>query len=183
MSMPPEPVVTPPAVNENGFPDATPVADMAAEHQAAYWKHHARKHEARASAVPDAAELDALRAAAAELATRKTAELSETQRLQAEADTAKAEALAAKATADAATAELVRTQVAADKGLTVAQAARLRGTTKAELEADADALKAEFTVTTPVHRPGAAGGSDVGDAGTTVAAGAARYKAKYGTAN
>lgn len=33
-------------LNEHGYPDNTPVAEMAAEHQAAYWKYHSRKHEA-----------------------------------------------------------------------------------------------------------------------------------------
>jgi hypothetical protein len=34
-------------VNEHGYPDGKPVAEMTPEHQVAYWKHHARKHEAR----------------------------------------------------------------------------------------------------------------------------------------
>lgn len=34
-------------LNEFGFPASTPVADMAPEHQAAYWKHQSRKHETR----------------------------------------------------------------------------------------------------------------------------------------
>lgn len=33
-----------------GFPANTPVAEMAPEQQAAYWKHQSRKHEGRASA-------------------------------------------------------------------------------------------------------------------------------------
>ena len=32
-------------VNEHGYPDKTPVADMTIEQQVAYWKYHARKHE------------------------------------------------------------------------------------------------------------------------------------------
>lgn len=42
---------TPPAtpqLNEHGFPDDTPVAEMPVEQQAAYWRHKARKHERRA---------------------------------------------------------------------------------------------------------------------------------------
>lgn len=34
-----------PKVNEHGFPDNTPVADMPADQQVSYWKHKARKHE------------------------------------------------------------------------------------------------------------------------------------------
>lgn len=37
----------------DGFPANTPLKDMTAEQQAAYWKHKARKHEARASAAAD----------------------------------------------------------------------------------------------------------------------------------
>ncbi|WP_280481632.1 hypothetical protein [Nocardia cyriacigeorgica] len=33
-----------------GFPEGTPVADMTAEQQVAYWKFHARKHEGREAA-------------------------------------------------------------------------------------------------------------------------------------
>lgn len=185
MSTPPEPIVTPPAtppaVNENGFPDATPVADMTPEHQAAYWKHHARKHEQRANAAPDSTELEALRAAAAELATRKAAELSDTERLQAEAAQAKAEAEAAKAAAAEATAGLVRAQVAAAKGLTADQAARLRGSTKEELEADADALKALFQPAGQQSRgPQLQHGGGTPQPATNVADGAARFKARHG---
>ncbi|MCM2391704.1 hypothetical protein [Streptomyces albipurpureus] len=174
-----------PTVNEHGYPDNTPTADMSAEHQVAYWKHHARKHEQRASQAPDPAELERLRAADAELATRKAADLSETERLQKERDDAAALAAANAATAAAATAELLRVRVAADKGLTVAQAKRLQGSTKEELEADADALKAEFGQTGDAgsqggsSRSGGARGSDVG--GTKgVTTGAERYRERHG---
>lgn len=43
----------PPKVNEHGYPDRTPVAEMAVEQQAAYWKHHARKHENAAKSRED----------------------------------------------------------------------------------------------------------------------------------
>lgn len=178
-----------PQLNDHGFPDATPVADMAPEHQVAYWKHQSRKHEARANAVPTAEELEKLRADAAELATRKASELTETERLQAEAATAKAEAEAAKAQAAEAAANLVRLQVAAAKGLTPEQATRLQGSTKEELEADADALRAMFgpaggdsgapTGGAPHLTPS---GREPGTA-KTVAAGASRYKSPYGGTN
>lgn len=35
-----------PQLNAHGYPDNTPIASMTAEHQAAYWKFHSRKHEA-----------------------------------------------------------------------------------------------------------------------------------------
>lgn len=187
MSMPVEPIVTPaapsaPAVNEHGYPDATPVADMAQEQQTAYWKHFARKHESRANAAPDATELEILRAAAAELATRKAADMSETERLQAEAATARAEAETAKALAATTAADLLRLTVAATKSLTPEQAARLHGSTKEELEADADALKALFqpAATGPRGPQHQHGGTPPAPA-TSVSDGEARYKAQHGT--
>lgn len=183
MPEPVEPPVTPPALNEHGYPDATPIADMSAEHQLAYWRHHSKKWEATAKAGPDAAELERLRAAETELATRKAAELSETERLQAERDAAKAEADTAKAVATAATAELLRAQVASAKGLTAVQAERLRGSTKEELEADADALIAAFPAPqasqVPAPRAGGPRGGDVGGS-SSVATGAERYRSRFG---
>lgn len=50
---------------DKGFPDGTPVAEMSAEQQVAYWKHQARKHQSRAEARGDydtvKAELDQLK--------------------------------------------------------------------------------------------------------------------------
>lgn len=48
-----------PQVNEHGFPDKTPVADMTTEQQTAYWKHQARKHE---STSKSRADYDAIKA-------------------------------------------------------------------------------------------------------------------------
>lgn len=173
-----------PKVNEHGFPDNTPWRDMAPEHQAAYWQHHSKKWESAAKSAPDATELERLRAAEAELATRKAAELSETERLQAERDAAAAEAATAKAERDAAARKALVLEIAASKGLTPAQAARLQGSTKEELEADADALKALFVPTGSdgqgsTARSGGARGSDVKPT-STVSAGADRYRAKHG---
>lgn len=171
-------------VNEHGYPDATPVADMTAEHQVAYWKHHARKHEAASKSAPDAAELERLRAAEAELNSRKAADLSETERLQKERDEAAAEAATAKAERDAAARKALLLEIAADKGLTPAQAARLQGSTKEELEADADALKALFGTAGGAGQGGTprSGGNRGGDVGatSTVTAGAERYRQKHG---
>lgn len=190
MSTPVEPVapavpVVPAAsvLNEHGYPAATPVADMTQEQQTAYWRTMSRQHEARSKAAPDATELEALRTAAAELATRKAAELSDTERLQAEATAARAEAEVAKAAAAEATAGLVRAQVAADKGLTSEQAARLQGSTKEELEADADALSALFAPAGPTapRGPQLRHGGPAPRPATSVSEGESRYQAQHGT--
>jgi hypothetical protein len=172
-----------PTVNEHGYPDATPIADMSTEHQAAYWKHQSRKHEQRANAGPDAAELERLRAADAELAQRKAADMTETERLQKEAADAKAEAEAARAAAAEVTSQLIRTTVATAKQLTAEQAKWLQGSTKEELEASADQLIAAFGNTTPPdnRRPPTGSGSDVNPGGKTVSSGEARYKARHGS--
>lgn len=44
---------------DNGFPENTPLAEMTAEQQVAYWKHQARKHEQRATQRGDYDELKA----------------------------------------------------------------------------------------------------------------------------
>lgn len=175
-----------PTVNEHGYPDGKPVAEMEPAHQVAYWKHHARKHEQRANAAPDAAELERLRAAETELNTRKAAELSETERLQKERDDAAALAAANAATAAVATAELLKLQVIGEKQLTPAHAPFITGVTREELEASADALKALFPTGdndgqggAGAHRSGGNRGSDVGTT-PTVSAGAERYRAKHG---
>jgi hypothetical protein len=173
-----------PKVNEHGFPDNTPTADMTPEHQAAYWKHHARKHEQRANAAPDAAELERLRAAEAELTTRKAAELTDAERLQAEKDAAEAAQLTAERERDEARADALRVTVAAEKGLTPAQARRLQGSTKEELEADADDLLKDFAPSgfgTPPPPPRAGGprGTDVGGDTKTTASGAELYRARH----
>jgi len=55
------------AADAKGFPESTPIAEMTAEQQAAYWKHQARKHEDAAKARKDydevVAERDRLKAA------------------------------------------------------------------------------------------------------------------------
>lgn len=176
-----------PQVNEHGYPDATPIAEMSAEHQAAYWKHQSRKHEQRASSAPDAAELERLRAAEAELATRKAAEMSETERVQAEKAAAEAAAATAKADAEAAQRKALLLEIALDKGLTTAQVNRLQGSTKEELEADADAYLAELGQTASQgggnsggasSRSGGNRGSDVGNSGG-VSTGAERFRQKH----
>lgn len=75
---------------------------------------------------------------------------------------ARAEAASWKQRAEAAEAQTLRTRIAAAKGLPAGLAGRLRGSTEAELEADADELLAAFapgnraaTDTPPRMRPGA----------------------------
>ncbi|MET7939628.1 hypothetical protein [Streptomyces sp. NPDC005302] len=170
-----------PKLNEHGFPDNTPTAEMTPEHQVAYWRHHARKHEARANAVPDAAELERLRKADEALKAREAADLTETQRLQKERDDAAALAATNAAAAATATAELLKLQVIGEKQLTPAHAAFLTGTTREELEASADALKAlSAPAGTPPPRSGGNRGSDVNGGAKTVTAGADLYRERHG---
>ncbi|MFJ6237927.1 hypothetical protein ACIQH0_28055 [Streptomyces griseus] len=171
-------------VNEHGYPDNTPTADMSTEHQVAYWKHHARKHEAASKSGPDAAELDRLRQADEELKRRQASELTDAERLQAEKDAAESARLTAERERDEARAEALRITVAASKGLTPKQAARLQGSTKEELEADADELLKDFSPSTngtpPPPPQGGNRGGDVGGSTRTAASGAELYRQRHG---
>lgn len=71
------------------------------------------------------------------LEAHEKAKLSDTEKLSAERDEIKAEL-------DKARAEVLRMTVASEKGLTAAQAKRLVGSTKEELEADAEELLETF---------------------------------------
>lgn len=186
----PEPIVTPagPALNEHGYPDATPVVEMEATHQAAYWKHHARKHEQRAAGALDAAEVQRLRDRDAALKTLEDAQLTDSQRIQAEKDVAAAEAATAKAEAEKATRRALLLEIALTKKLTVAQAERLRGATKEELEADADAYLVEVGGSgagngvqggSGTPRSGGNRGGDVGGSKATTATGADLYRERH----
>lgn len=78
---------------------------------------------------------------------------------------------------------LLRATVGASNGLTPDQAARLRGTTQEELEADAAALTAAFApVVEAAPSPLLQHGTTVPGvgAGGEMADGAARYRAKFG---
>jgi hypothetical protein len=98
------------------------------ESEAKKWKALARKHETQAKANADAA--------------KKLKELEDADKSEIE----KAAAKAAEAEKRAADAELkaLRLEVASDKKLTPAQAKRLVGSTREELEADADDLLDTF---------------------------------------
>lgn len=96
-----------------------------------------------------AAERDARKAAEKKLAAYEKAE-------QAKADADKTEVekrAAADARADAAELRATRLEVAHEKGLTPAQAKRLVGSTREELEADADEVLKDFPVTPAGPKP------------------------------
>lgn len=88
---------------------------------------------------------------AAELETKvkeaEDAEKTEVERLQGQVATLSKEVEAATAKAD-------RFEVAAAKGLSLAQARRLVGSTKEELEEDADALRADLGLDKENEKPG-----------------------------
>ncbi len=92
----PNPKPTPPngkaEVGPNGFPEATPIADMTPEHQAAYWKHQSRKHEDAAKARADyeavKAERDQLKAATLTDTEKAIDEARKDERAKAETETA-----------------------------------------------------------------------------------------------
>ena len=96
--------------------------------QARKWKALARKHEAKAKANAKAA---------AKLAELEDKDKTESQRLTERATTAERDR-------DDARGKLLRLEVAIEKGLTPAQARRLQGSTKEELEDDADELLDAF---------------------------------------
>jgi hypothetical protein len=120
-----QPAVTPEAPAQE--PAAKPETD---------WKAEAKKWETRAKENKSAAE----RLAALE-ESQKTEQQKLTERL-AEAERER----------DAVRSEALRLRIAADKGLTPKQAARLRGSSEEELLADADELLSEFQPAGP-RRP------------------------------
>ena len=121
---------------EPAYPKGTPVAEMTAEQQAAYWQAQSRKHEGRAKKYADydevkkrADQYDALEQAS------KTEDEKRTEAL-----------VAAEKRATEADLRATRLDVAFAKGLTPAQAKRLVGSTREELEADADEVLRDFPV-------------------------------------
>jgi hypothetical protein len=75
------------SVGPDGFPLNTPVADMAPEYQAAYWRHHAQKHEKRVKGFGQYTP-DQVKTMATRLAEIEDAQKTEQQRLQERATTA-----------------------------------------------------------------------------------------------
>lgn len=68
-----------------GYPADTPVAEMTAPQQAAYWKAQSRKHESRVKALGTPDEIKAWRAASSELEKLRKASMGEQERAVAEA--------------------------------------------------------------------------------------------------
>lgn len=66
---------------DKGFPENTPVVEMTAEQQAAYWKHQSRKHEQRAT---QRADYDDVKAKADQYDQLEREKLSEVERAKAE---------------------------------------------------------------------------------------------------
>lgn len=125
--MPDDPTQDPaPDPSTDPKPDPKSETDPAAEVEK--WKALARKNEAQAKANAEAAK---------KLKELEDAGKTEVEKLSAERDTHKGRA-------DSAELALVRLEVALEKGLTKGQAKRLVGSTREELETDADELLAEL---------------------------------------
>ena len=128
------------------------------------------------------ARADAAEARAAEL---ERAQMTDQERVVAERDSLREQYEQATATVAAKDATILRYEVAAEQGLTLAQARRLIGTTREELLADAEAFKAELPAPAAPEAPrnprpnpaAGAGGESTGRA-TTVADARADYLAK-----
>lgn len=119
-----------------------------------FWKQKAREQEARAKANATAA---------SKLEEIENASKTESQRAT--------EALtAAEKRAQAADAKALRLEIAFEKGLTPAQAKRLVGETRDDLEADADDLLATFKPATDDTTEQVAASLDLGARGTTTTA-------------
>lgn len=112
-------------------------SDTGAADEVAKWKAMARKHEQAAKANADAA---------------KRLEQIEADKAKADQTAAEREA-AAEQRAAKAEAEALKLSVAFAKGLTPAQAKRLVGTSREELEADADDILEHFPVKKDDGRP------------------------------
>lgn len=69
-----------PKVNEYGYPDGTPLAQMTLEQQNAYWKHKARKHENTAKEYRDGLTADQAQSLREELDALKAEKLSDGER-------------------------------------------------------------------------------------------------------
>lgn len=140
--------------DDRGYPANTPVAEMTAEQQTAYWRYHARKHENAYKGLGltpgnEATELQQLRDAQAELQKRKDAELSDVERLTKERDefAVKAQELQIAQ---------IRTNAAAAAGLPADMAQFITAVEADKAKEQAETLKARMAPTGP------AGGHDQG---------------------
>lgn len=131
------------------------------------------------------ARADAAEARAAEL---ERAQLTDQERVAAERDDWRRKYEEQSATLAARELAILRSEVAAERGLTLAQARRLIGSTREELEADADAFKAELPTPPPSPYPpntprpdpsqGPSGGGASGGRATSVADAKAEHLAR-----
>lgn len=170
-----------PEETETTTPPAEPVAPMSGPES---WPAAAREAMAKLNAE-NASWRTRLREAEPYVAKAK--ELEEAQKT-AEQRATEAQA-AAEQRATEAESKLLRLDVAAEKGLTPAQAKRLVGATREELEADADDILATFPALagkaepkTPKPDPSQGARPD-SDKGGSVAAGASLYQQKHGKKN
>lgn len=149
-------------------------ADAAEDHLADAGKRALRAERRRAADAEKRA-----RDAENELAELQRAQMSDQDRVVAERDDYRTRYEEATATAAKKDVEILRYEVAADKGLTLRQARRLKGHTREEMEADVEELLADFPAPTrnPLPDP-AAGPSGDGGGGRTVAQVQAEYLAK-----
>ncbi len=72
-------------LNRYGYPDATPLAEMSIEQQAAYWKHKARVHEQRSKSKQPGYTPEEVQALREELEALRNAQLSDSERAHADA--------------------------------------------------------------------------------------------------
>jgi hypothetical protein len=115
-----------------------------------FWKQKAREQEQRAKANADAAN---------RLKEFEDRDKTEAQKLAERAEAAERRVAEIEAHA-------IRLEVAAEKGLTPAQAKRLVGSTRAELEADADELLETFKPAAPAEEPVGLPSLDLGTRGS-----------------
>lgn len=134
--------MTAPVQDPTTAPETEPVVDPPAD-----LKPDADLGDAGKKAL--ASERDARKAAEKKLAAYEKAEQAKTDADKSEAE----KRAAADARADAAELRATRLEVAHEKGLTPAQAKRLAGTTREELEADADEVLRDFPVTPAATGP------------------------------
>ena len=163
----------------DAFPANTPVKDMTAEQQAAYWKHHARKHETAA------------KSAAEKIAEFERASLSDSEKAIAEAkDAGKAEAMAelntkvleAHVDAFIAANKLKREDVPAIDALDLTKFLT------DENDVDTDRLATVLATLAPTTGPGGSGpdmgqggrGSGAGGSSSGVAAGRDLFASRHG---
>jgi hypothetical protein len=180
----PAPPSQPALVGEHGYPEKTPVAEMTIEQQAAYWRHHARKHEDRLKAIdvtPD--ELTRLRESDAEMQRLAEASRTDMERIEARATSAEQRVAAIEP-------ELLRLQAAVKAALPaevsaklIAGARRIVGSTAEEYEADA----ADYFGSAPIQFGPPAppvldqGARQTGKQSPSVAAGRDLWAEKHGT--